>query len=154
MKNEDLVAAVTQISPTVTLREKADRVAVTVPPEQLVGFLRALRDDSRLAFDMLCTHTAIDWLATSQFELVYLLFSTRHQHSLMVTTRVPRDRPEVESASAIWSIAEWQEREVYDLMGILYVGHPDLRRIFLEDDWKGFPLRKDYHDDFMLELPK
>jgi NADH:ubiquinone oxidoreductase subunit C len=70
-----------------------------------------------------------------------------------VVTSVARDNPLVPTVMDIWPIAEWQEREVYDLFGVLYDGHPDLRRLFLEDDWVGFPLRKDYEDDFMLEPP-
>ena len=154
MTNEDLVLAVQKIEPKTTIREKADRVAFTVAPEALKGFMRKLHDDPKLSFDMLCTHTAIDLIAENRFELVYMLYSTAGKHYMMVTTFVPRDNPEIASVSSIWVIAEWQEREAYDLLGILYSGHPDLRRVFLEDDWKGFPLRKDYKDDFMLESPK
>jgi NADH-quinone oxidoreductase subunit C len=64
---------------------------------------------------------------------------------------VPRDAAVVPSLASVWPIAEWQEREVYDLMGILYADHPDLRRLFLDDDWQGFPLRKDYEDDYILK---
>jgi NADH-quinone oxidoreductase subunit C len=113
-----------------------------------------MHDDPRLSFDMLCTHTAVDWLGEDRFELVYVLYSTKHRHYVTVSTSIPRDKPEASSVSSIWRIAEWQEREVYDLMGVLYSGHPDLRRMFLEDDWVGFPLRKDYKDDFMLGLPE
>ena len=154
MKNEDLVLAVTKLAPAAKPREKADRVAFTVTPDALKGFMRKLHDDPKLSFDMLCTHTAIDLIAENRFELVYMLYSTVNKHYMMVTTSVPRDNPEISSVSSIWGIAEWQEREAYDLMGILYSDHPDLRRVFLEDDWKGFPLRKDYKDDFMLESPK
>ena len=65
-----------------------------------------------------------------------------------------RDAPVAPTVSRSWPAAEWQEREAYDLMGILYDEHPDLRRLFLEDDWQGFPLRKDYRDPDMLEFPK
>ena len=82
------------------------------------------------------------------------LHSTIHGHSLFVTVVVPRDDPTVPTVSDVWPTAHWQEREAYDLLGILYDDHPDLRRLFLEDDWQGFPLRKDYHDDDMLELPQ
>jgi NADH:ubiquinone oxidoreductase subunit C len=67
--------------------------------------------------------------------------------------KVPRQNPIAPSVHLLWPIAEWQEREVYDLFGVKYAGHPDLRRLFLEDDWKGFPLLKDYKDDFTLERP-
>jgi len=154
MNPESLLAAVLAIEPKVGRREPCDRVAVNVPLEALVGFMRKLHDDSSLAFDMLCTHTAIDYPAENRMDLVYQLYSLKQGHYLMVATSVNRDAPEAPSVSSIWQIAEWQEREVYDLMGVLYSGHPDLRRLFLDDQWKGFPLRKDYKDDFMLERPE
>ena len=105
---------------------------------------------------MLLDHLAIDWLEeeTPCFELVYQLYSLTHNHYLMVSVRLPRDNPVVSTVSSIWACAEFQEREVYDLFGVLYDEHPDLRRLFLEDDWEGFPLRKDYKDDFIMEQPK
>jgi NADH-quinone oxidoreductase subunit C len=72
----------------------------------------------------------------------------------MVSVSVPRANPVAPTVSTIWEIAQWQEREVYDLFGVRYEGHPDLRRLFLDDNWQGHPLRKDYQDDDMLELPK
>lgn len=154
MTGEDIVSAISSIEPGAKSREKCLMPSVVVPIEVLPGFMRAMHDDSKLSFDMLCTHTAVDWLSENRFELVYVLYSTKHRHYVTVCTSVPRDKPEAPSVCAIWRIAEWQEREVYDLMGVLYSGHPDLRRMFLADDWQGFPLRKDYKDDFMLGLPE
>ena len=154
MTGEDIVLSISRIEAKAKPREKSGMPAVTVPVETLPGFMRAMHDDPLLSFDMLCTHTAVDWLAENRFELLYVLYSTKHRHYVTISTSIPRDKPEVSSVSSIWRIAEWQEREVYDLMGVLYDGHPDLRRMFLEDDWKGFPLRKDYKDEFMLELPE
>ena len=142
------------LEPTAARREKADRPAVQVPPEKLAALALALRDEPALAFDLLLDHTAIDWLAENRFELVYVLYSTVHGHYLMLTTSVPRETPVVPTLSAVWPIAHWQEREVFDLMGVQYDDHPDLRRLFLEDEWQGHPLRKDYKDDYMLGLPK
>jgi NADH-quinone oxidoreductase subunit C len=142
------------LEPTAARREKADRPAVQVPPEKLAALALALRDEPALAFDLLLDHTAIDWIAENRFELVYVLYSTVHGHYLMLTTSVPREKPVVPTLSAVWPIAHWQEREVYDLMGVQYDDHPDLRRLFLEDEWQGHPLRKDYKDDYMLGLPK
>ncbi len=153
MDAENLLAAVLALEAKARPREKCDRPAVAVPREALLGLMEKLRKESSLAFDLLSAHTAIDWIAENRFELIYQLHSLTHGHSLMVSTEVPRDCPVVPSVSSIWRIAEWQEREVYDMFGVLYEGHPDLRRLFLEDDWKDFPLRKDYQDDFMLERP-
>lgn len=89
----------------------------------------------------------------AQFELLYCLYSTSQRQRVLLCTRIPVANPVIDSVHTLWRIAEWQEREVYDLFGVLYRGHPDLRRLLLEDDWQGFPLRKDYQDDFMLEGP-
>jgi NADH-quinone oxidoreductase subunit C len=150
MNDETLTLTIRQIEPEAKPREKSARLCLTIPAAAVGGFMRSLRGDPRLSFDMLCTHTAIDWVAENRFELVYVLYSTEHRHYVTISSSIPRDQPEVDSVSAIWRIAEWQEREAYDMFGILYRGHPDLRRVLLEDDWKGFPLRKDYQDDFTL----
>jgi len=151
---EALVQAVIGLGLGARNREKVDLPALEVSPENLLALAKRLRQDPALAFDMLLDHTAIDWLAEGVFELVYNLYSTVHGHHLMVTTRVPRGSPVAPTVSDIWEIAQWQEREVFDLFGVQYDGHPDLRRLFLEDDWPGFPLRKDYTDEDMLRLPK
>ncbi|OFZ53710.1 MAG: hypothetical protein A2428_05895 [Bdellovibrionales bacterium RIFOXYC1_FULL_54_43] len=154
MDSANLLTAVAAAEPNAKPREKADRAAVQVPVGNLSALMKRLRNDSTFAFDMLCDHTAVDWSEQGTFELVYQLYSTVHGHYLMVTTSVPRVSPIVPTVREFWRIAEFQEREVYDMFGVLYDGHPDLRRLFLEDDWKGFPLRKDYTDDFMLERPE
>ena len=154
MDSESLLALIESLHPAVQRRAQADRPAITLPTGELLGVMRALRDHTELQFDLLLTHTAVDYPDDNRFELIYLLYSTVHGHWLVVTTNVERTQPVVPSVCALWPIAEWQEREAYDLMGVLYDGHPDLRRVFLEDDWVGFPLRKDYRDGYMLELPK
>ncbi|MBL7647339.1 MAG: NADH-quinone oxidoreductase subunit C [Candidatus Hydrogenedentes bacterium] len=154
MDPEKLLALIESICPTVRHRAHADRAALSIAADELLALMAVLRDDPALRFDFLVTHTAIDLPDEKCFELVYLLYASEHGHSLFVTTRVDRDNPVVPSVCGLWPIAEWQEREVYDLMGVLYDEHPDLRRMFLEDDWVGFPLRKDYQDEHMLELPK
>ena len=116
--------------------------------------MTALKEKSEFDFDFLMSHTSVDWLAEKKFELIYLLFSTEHMHQVMITVTIDRDNPVIPTVGDLWRAAEFQERECYDLMGILYDNHPDLRRVFLEDDWVGFPLRKDYKDDFMLEIPE
>ncbi|MEW6750339.1 MAG: NADH-quinone oxidoreductase subunit C [Candidatus Latescibacterota bacterium] len=154
MGGDMLVERLVGLGLGIEARDKADRPAVRVPREQLAAVAERLRQDPELAFDLLLDHTGIDWLAEARFELVYNLYSTQHGHYLTLTVLVPRDDPTVPTVSHVWPIAQWQEREVYDLLGVLYDDHPDLRRLFLEDGWQGFPLRKDYQDDDMLELPK
>jgi NADH-quinone oxidoreductase subunit C len=142
------------LDPRIRQKEQADRAAVDVPSVALFGLMQKLHDDERLAFDMLLDHTAIDHLAQNRFELVYNLYSTTHGHYVMVNCDIDRINPVAPTVSPIWPIAHWQEREVFDLLGIHYDGHTDLRRVFLEDDWQGHPLRKDYKDADMLEFPQ
>ena len=133
---------------------KADRAAVEVPSDKLLGFMQKLRGNAGFVFDVLLDHTAIDRPSEGCFELVYNLYSTKNGNSLFVVCRVPRENPVVPTMEHLWAAAHWQEREVFDLFGILYDGHSDLRRLFLEEDWSGYPLRKDYKDDDMLEFEK
>lgn len=154
MERDALLQAVIALEPAAKAVEKAEPPAVEVPAGRLLALLAALRSDAALGFDFLMDHMAIDWLEQNEFELAYMLQSMAHGHVLRVSARIPRDNPVIPTATGIWPNAEFLEREVYDLMGVLYGGHPDLRRLFLEDDWQGFPLRRDYKDDFMLEKPE
>ncbi|HLB59541.1 MAG TPA: NADH-quinone oxidoreductase subunit C [Bdellovibrionota bacterium] len=151
MKTEELVQFVCSLESRAKRSEKkTDPVCVEIPPDALFSFMEKLRNDPNLLFDFLLSHTAIDWLEEGKFELIYNLTSMKHQHFLMVSCLIPRENPVIPTVSSIWKIAEFQEREVYDFFGVLYDNHPDLRRLFLEDDWEGFPMRKDYKDDFIL----
>lgn len=105
-----------------------------------------LRDAPELHFDFLQSLTAVDWPKRDVQEVVYHLFSYRHRHSLCVKTEVPRAEPRLPSVAAIWPTANWQEREQFDLLGVVFEGHPDLRRILMPDDWIGHPMRKDFHE--------
>ncbi len=154
MDSESLIAAVIGLEAEAQARGASDRPAVRTPLGTLEPLLRQLRDRDALAFDMLLDHTAVDWPEEGRFEVMYRLFSLRHGHDLLVCADVPRDHPVVPTMCGIWPSAEFQEREVYDLFGIEYDQHPDLRRVFLEDDWQGHPLRKDYQDPDMLEDPR
>ena len=154
MDGAAIVQAVLALAPGASVRDKADRPAVTVAPAALPDLLARLKADERLAFGMLLDHTAVDWIERGKIELVYQLYSLRHGHFLAVTAEVPRDEPTAPSVSGVHRVAEWQEREVYDMFGVLYEGHPDLRRLLLDDAWVGHPLRKDYRDDHMIERPK
>lgn len=110
-----------------------------------------LRDTAGLYFDFLANITAVDYFPENLFSLVYHLTSIPFQRQLVLKVELPNDRqlhnlPEVCSVSSVWRTADWHEREAFDLMGIFFTQHPDLRRILLPDDWEGFPLRKDYQD--------
>lgn len=140
---------------------------VVVEPGDLLEACRFLKDDARLAFDMLNCISGVDYLEPDpkkapkagflpHFEVVYHLSSFKHRHRFVLKVSLPRWKddkpgqiPEVPSVTSLWSIADWHEREVYDLSGVSFTGHPDLKRILLSDDWDGYPLRKDY--EFPLE---
>lgn len=154
MDAPNLIAAVQALHPEAKVREQADRPTLIIAADALVGLAKQLRDDPALRLDLLETHTAIDWLEEDRFELLYLLTSVPHGHHLTLSVSIDRDEPVAPTLCEVYPIAQWLEREVYDMFGILYDNHPDLRRLFLEDDWVGFPLRKDYEDDFMLERPE
>ena len=103
---------------------------------------RFLRDDERLQFDYLMCLSGLD--LTENLGVVYHFYSMVHNHKLVVHTEVSKEKPEVSSVAMLWRTADWHEREAYDMLGIRFIQHPDLKRILLPDDWTGFPLRKDY----------
>jgi NADH-quinone oxidoreductase subunit C len=111
----------------------------------------AARDLRDLGFDRLGMLTAVD--RGEHFEMVYRLQSRAMQTGMFLKCTVERDVARVRSLTDLWPSADWQEREVYDLFGIAFEGHPDLRRILLPEDFAGYPLRKDYEDDHMLRRP-
>lgn len=118
---------------------------VVVAPERLVEICRFLHDDEQTHFDYLVDVTAVDWPdRVPRFDVVYHLYSIPLNHMLRVKTRVEDGQP-VDSLAGVWRLADWGERETYDMFGINFAGHPDLRRILLPEDWEdGFPLRKDF----------
>jgi NADH-quinone oxidoreductase subunit C len=118
--------------------------SIRVPAGELIAVLTVLRSDPALAFDCLSNQSGVDYPKRDQIEVVYHLFSYAHRHALVVKVGVARDSPRLATASTIWRGAIWQEREIFDLLGVVFTGHPDLRRILLPEDWVGHPLRKDY----------
>lgn len=119
---------------------------VWTPKDGAKGFFNTLKFDSELSFDFLVSITAVDWLdkRETRFELVYHLMSHKTKERLRVKIDIPENNPEAESVTAIWASANFLEREVYDMYGIKFKGHPDLRRILMYDEFEGHPLRKDY----------
>lgn len=113
--------------------------------------LATAEDMRRFGFDRLGMVTAVDF--GEQFEVVYRLQSREHGVGVFLKCRVPRDDARVDSLVPLWPAADWQERETYDLMGVVFDRHPDLRRILLTEDWVGHPLRKDYEDAHIVPRP-
>jgi len=117
---------------------------VIVPAARILEIAKHLRDAPDAAFDLCSDVTATDWPPRAQrFDVVYVLYSTRHRHRIRVKTKVGDNEP-LASVSGIWPAANWLEREVWDLFGIAFDGHPDPRRLLMPEDWEGYPLRKDY----------
>ena len=122
---------------------ESDETTVVVKSEALFEIMSFLKETPGLEFDYLTNLTAVDWL--DFFEVVYHLTSMKNYHTLVVKTRCyERENPEVPSVVSLWQGADFQEREVYDLMGIRFVGHPNLKRLFLWEGFQGHPLRKDF----------
>ncbi len=117
-----------------------------VKAERWLQIAQALRDDKNLAFDFLQNVTAVDWIKQARIDVVYHLYSYSLRHSCVVKIELPRDKPEVPSVAGLWKAADWNEREQFDLFGVSFIGHPDLRRILMPDDWIGFPMRKDFKE--------
>ncbi|MBI5214569.1 MAG: NADH-quinone oxidoreductase subunit C [Ignavibacteriae bacterium] len=116
---------------------------VKVKAESMKDVALFLRDDTDLQLDFLMCLSGID-LGKGNLGVVYNLASMNKKHKMTIKVEVPRDKAEVPSVESVWKTANWHEREAYDLVGITFTGHPDLRRILLPTDWEGHPLRKDY----------
>ena len=117
---------------------------VIVPADRLIEVARFLRDDPTTAFNYCSDVTAVDWPPRAQrFDVVYCLYSVSLRHRIRIKVRASEGE-EVPSVTPLWSGADWLEREVFDQYGVNIVGHPDLRRILMPDDWQGHPQRKDY----------
>jgi NADH-quinone oxidoreductase subunit C len=123
-----------------------DQVSVIIKKGQSVAILKYLHDEPRLSFDHLQDLTAVDWMNKKEvrFEVVYNLFSTKYRHRIRIKAQMPENNTQIGTVVPIWAGANWHERECYDMFGIEFVGHPDLRRILMPEDWEGYPLRKDY----------
>jgi NADH-quinone oxidoreductase subunit C len=113
--------------------------------DDVPALMPALRDRADVAFALLVELTAVDyWPREPRFELVYVLVSIVHRRRLRLKIRLHGDDAHVATVSDVWPAANWLEREVWDLFGIVFDGHPDPRRLLMPEDWEGFPLRKDY----------
>jgi len=158
MATTDAISALTERFPELNLVAQplvtyadgrtADQLWVRVPAGRLLEVMKFLRDDARTRFEQLCDLTCVDYLgypgADDRFGVVYSLVSVTHNHRLWVKVFVNDPEPEVPSVTRLWRGAEWPEREVFDLFGIRFTGHPDLRRILMPQNFTEHPLRKDY----------
>ena len=140
------------ICPTATFEENTQWPTINIESTEWRRLAEHLKNDPELAFDYLFCITGVDW--KTHLSMVYHLSSTIHRHTIVVKAKIAdRNNAAIESVYNIWATAELNEREAYDLFGINFTNHPDLRRLFLTDDWVGYPLRKDYEDPInMIKL--
>jgi NADH-quinone oxidoreductase subunit C len=144
MTNDELKIKFTELLPTIIFEEGGEWLNVYATPEELKSFVDQIRTTPGLDFDYLFCLTCVDW--KTHFTMVYHFSSTIHRHNIVVKAKLDSNHPEIETVSDIWRTAEMLEREVYDLFGVNFLRHPDLRRLIMPDDWEGWPLRKDYED--------
>jgi NADH:ubiquinone oxidoreductase subunit C len=136
------------INQDLEIREGKQYVEVTVPPSKLYSLAKELRDRKEAQFDFLYCLSGVDY--GQDLGVVYHLRSTIFDHVIVIKTRTSdREHPQLDSVSDIWKTADFHEREAFDLLGIRFINHPDLRRLFLDNSW-GYPLRKDYVDDINI----
>lgn len=150
MTNDELKEQILTLEPAATFDETGEWLNVQVEPAQWKELARGLRN-SAMHFDYLFCLTCVDW--KTHMTMVYHLSSTSHRHNIVVKAKVDRNQPEIETVCDIWRTAEFHEREVFELFGVIFLNHPDLRRLILTDDFEGFPLRKDFEDPInMIKL--
>lgn len=152
MTNEEFQQHLEGLLPGLVTEQVGGWLHVQLSPEQWSAMAPHLKNDPALRLDFLFCLTGVDW--KTHLSVVYHLRSTELGHTLVVKVKLEdREHPELLSVWNLWRTAEFHEREAYDLFGIRFVGHPDLRRLFMTEDWKGWPLRKDYVDEVnMIKL--
>ncbi|MFZ9387661.1 MAG: NADH-quinone oxidoreductase subunit C [Chitinophagaceae bacterium] len=145
MTHEELKSKITEHIPAATVEEGGEWINVNIAPVDWPASARWLREDPSLSMNYLFCLTCIDW--KTHLTMVYHLTSTTFRHQLVVKVKLDRANPEVETVSNIWATAELHEREVYEMFGVNFINHPDLRLLILPEGWEGKnPLRKDFED--------
>jgi NADH:ubiquinone oxidoreductase subunit C len=145
MTREELQIKISELLPSATFEEGGQWLNVNVAPADWLPFAQQLRKDPDLNFDYIFCLTCVDW--KTHLGMVYHLTSTKYRHNIVVKSKLDIVKPEIESVSHIWRTAEFHEREVYEMFGVNFLNHPDLRLLILPDGWEGKnPMRKDFED--------
>lgn len=148
MTNEDLKAYLTKSFPEAIIAEGPQYIEMTVKADALVETAKKLKESDETAFDYLICLTGVDY--PDCMGIIYHIESTKFRHAMVMKVKsADRTEPAFDTLTDVWRTAKYHEREVYDLLGVKFNNHTDLRRLFLEDDW-GFPLRKDYVDEIRI----
>ncbi len=144
MKAEEIGALLSEKFGGRILETKAEGLSPfsVVDPAEILSVCQFIRYDDRLAMDHLECLAGVDY--KDRVEVVYVLYSMKHRHRYTLKCRLSREGPRLSTVESVWGVANWHEREAYDMIGVVFEGHSDLRRILLPDDWEGHPLRKDY----------
>ena len=151
MTREELQARLPEIAPGATFEEGGEWLNMNVDSLSWKELSHALKNTPWFEFNYLFCLTCVDW--KTHLTMVYHMTSTEHRIPLVVKIKLDRTKPEIESVARIWRTAEFHEREVFELFGVNFLNHPDLRKLILPDDWEGYPLRKDYEDPInMIKL--
>ena len=152
MFKEELKTKITELLATATYEESGEWLNITIESKDWLPLAEKLRHDAGLQFDYLFCLTCIDW--KTNLTMVYNLSSTIFHHNIVIRSVLNRDNPEIESVSHIWKTADFHEREVYEMFGVDFLNHPDLRLLILPDGWEGKnPMRKDFEDPInMIKL--
>lgn len=145
MTNEELKTVIPTLLPSALMEDGTDFLTINIEAMDWLPFAQQLRNDSSIQFNFLFCLTCVDW--KTHLTMVYHLRSTIHRHEMVVKAKLDRTNPTIETVSHIWRTAEFHEREVYEMFGVNFLNHPDLRLLILPDGWEGKkPMLKDFED--------
>ena len=145
MTREELKIKINELLPSATFEEGGEWLNVVIEYGSWLSFAEKLKQTPSLYFDYLFCLTCVDW--KTHLGMVYHLTSTMHRHTIVVKSKLDRSKPEIETVSYLWRTAEFHEREVFEMFGVNFLHHPDLRLLILPDGWEGRnPMRKDFED--------
>ncbi|HAN79273.1 MAG TPA: NADH-quinone oxidoreductase chain 5 [Bacteroidales bacterium] len=148
MSNEQLQNYMKELVPEVVFEENTQYLVAVVPTEKIYAITENLKKNASTAFDYMLSLTGVDY--PDSYAVVYHLESTKHNHLIVLKAKMDKQNPKIDSVCKVWPAAELQEREVFDFFGVHFNNHPDLRRLFMDEEWQGYPLRKDYKDEINI----
>jgi NADH-quinone oxidoreductase subunit C len=150
MSNQEIKEYIISVAPSAIFDETGEWLNIVIEPVNWLALAKNLRN-SIFQFDYLFCLTCIDW--KTHLTTVYHLSSTQYRHTIVIKANLDNEKPEIETVSAIWRTAEFHEREAFELFGVTFLHHPDLRKLILTDDFEGYPLRKNFEDPInMIKL--
>ncbi|MDQ7826317.1 MAG: NADH-quinone oxidoreductase subunit C [Candidatus Eremiobacteraeota bacterium] len=151
MKTENIVRILREKLPEIAIRQEEDG-SIRIEPSSIRDLALQLRNTRELSFDFLVCSFAIDYL--EKMEIVYIFHSYLHNHQVKIRAWIDRGNAVIATIEDLYPTANWHEREMYDLFGVTFKGHPDLRRLLLPDEWEGAPMRKDYTHENLVRRPE